>query len=160
MRTLVYKRTHNGDPDSLGRFGCHDCMGGVRSWPFEAFIGVGGQGAAAESNDIACKVNWIGIGPHKSHVEGMDDPIVTFDHFRDFGIDGPLLHLEAPHLARHMYVKKARVLMAFTAQEQAEVDKLLALAREEPPSPGLPTDSPAKRPVCRRKICRPSLLVC
>jgi len=24
-RTLVYKRTHSGDPDPAGRFGIHDC---------------------------------------------------------------------------------------------------------------------------------------
>jgi hypothetical protein len=44
MRTLVYKRTHNGDPDAEGRFGIHDCMGQVRSYGYEAVIGVGGVG--------------------------------------------------------------------------------------------------------------------
>src|SRR4051812_45820013 len=45
MRTLVYKRTHSGDPDpKMGVFGNHDCMGEVRAWPFDAVIGIGGVG--------------------------------------------------------------------------------------------------------------------
>src|SRR5262245_49493635 len=86
--TPVYKRTHPGDPDSLGRFGIRDCMRSVRSWPFDAVIGVGGQGAEAESHGIAWKLNWIGIGAHRTYVRGMDNPIVTFDQFRDFGTGG------------------------------------------------------------------------
>ena len=39
MRTLIYKRTHPGDPDAKGRFGIYDCMGRVRAWDFEAVIG-------------------------------------------------------------------------------------------------------------------------
>lgn len=35
MRTLIYKRTHVGDPDPGGRFGIHDCMGQVRNRDFE-----------------------------------------------------------------------------------------------------------------------------
>jgi hypothetical protein len=30
MRVLVYKRTHNGDPDASGCFGAYDCIGTVR----------------------------------------------------------------------------------------------------------------------------------
>ena len=66
MRTLIYKRTHPGDPDRAGRFGIHDCMGRIRRWSFEAVIGVGGVGAGPELHGLAAKVNWIGIGPHKS----------------------------------------------------------------------------------------------
>jgi hypothetical protein len=43
MNTLVYKRTHTGDPDESGIFGIHDCMGQVRGWNFGAVIGVGGK---------------------------------------------------------------------------------------------------------------------
>ena len=35
MRTLIYKRTHPGDPDVDGLFGIHDCMGQVRAWSFD-----------------------------------------------------------------------------------------------------------------------------
>lgn len=68
MRTLVYKRTHNGDPDAEGRFGIHDCMGQVRAYGYEAVIGVGGVGDEPEECGIARRVNWIGIGPHKAEV--------------------------------------------------------------------------------------------
>jgi hypothetical protein len=51
----------HGDPDpETGQFGIHDCMGRVRTWDFEAVIGVGGLSAKPRS--LAGKVNWIGIG--------------------------------------------------------------------------------------------------
>jgi hypothetical protein len=33
MRTLVYTRTHKGDPDKTGCFGIWDCMGKLRRFP-------------------------------------------------------------------------------------------------------------------------------
>src|SRR5262249_7918832 len=126
MRKLVYKSTHKSDPHSPGPVGVHDCMGRARALDFEAASGVGGPGAEAESSGIAGKLNWIGVGAHKEYVEGMLDPIVTFDHFVDFGTDGDDLWVEAPALARRMYVKKARIALEFTPEERAEVDRLLA----------------------------------
>jgi hypothetical protein len=39
MRTLIYKRTHSGDPDpKAGVFGCNNCMNTVRGWGFDAVI--------------------------------------------------------------------------------------------------------------------------
>ena len=61
-RTLVYKRTHTGDPDTNGVFGNQDCMGRVRRLPFEAVIGVGGISREPVALGIAGKINWIGIG--------------------------------------------------------------------------------------------------
>ncbi len=87
MRTLVYLRTHSGDPDKGGIFGIHDCMGQVRSRYFEAVIGVGGRSAEARSWGISGKVTWIGIGPQK-HDGSHKAPVVTFDHFLYFGEDG------------------------------------------------------------------------
>ena len=133
-RTLVYKRTHNGDPDAQGRFGCHDCMGRVRGWQFHAVIGVGGQSREAKQNEIAGKVNWIGIGPRWRTVSGLRGPLVTFDHFLYFGVDGPELSVEAPILAQRLYSEKPRVAMKFSPEEQTEIDRLLALAEGEPPS--------------------------
>jgi hypothetical protein len=147
MRTLVYKRTHNGDPDTAGRFGCNGCMGSVRSWDFDAVIGVGGVGREPKLWGIAGKVNWIGIGPHKTPVH---DPIVTFDHFLDFGTGGPELRDLAPFLAELMYDRGARVAMNLNPHEQSEVDLLLALATDEPPSPALATTVKQHR----RKRCR------
>lgn len=51
MRTLIYKRTHPGDPDETGRFGIHDCMGKVRSWQFDAVVGEGGIGPEPRGTD-------------------------------------------------------------------------------------------------------------
>ncbi len=70
MRVLVYKRTHNGDPDAHGCFGAFDCMGTVRDREYDAVIGVGGIGPEAQSNGIDRQINWIGIGPHKRYVRG------------------------------------------------------------------------------------------
>jgi hypothetical protein len=156
MRTLVYKRTHNGDPDNFGRFGIADCMGQVRSLDYEAVIGVGGQGEKAKRNHIARKLTWIGIGPHKKYVPGMADPVVTFDHFLYFGPDGDLLKLNAPHLAERMYVKKPRyVLDDFSPRELAEIEKLLVMAADAPPSQALVEKTVSKkRPICRPKTLR------
>ena len=79
MRTLVYKRTHNGDPDALGQFGIHDCMGSVRAREYDAVIGIGGIGDEPKKQGIAGKINWIGVGPQK--FGKPDRPLVTFVRF-------------------------------------------------------------------------------
>ncbi len=66
-RILVYKRTHNGDPDEAGVFGCNDCMGTVRDRNFDAVIGVGGISATSYKMDR--KITWIGIRPRESEQE-------------------------------------------------------------------------------------------
>jgi hypothetical protein len=108
MRTLVYKRTHSGDPDKNGVFGIRDCMGRVRSLEFEAVVGVGGQGAQGQINRLAGKVNWIGIGAHNVFIRGIRDPLVRFDHFLDFGTGGPDLRAEAPKLAERRPTYRGR----------------------------------------------------
>ena len=77
MRTLVYKRTHIGDPNDQGEFGCNGCMGGVRNWDYDAVIGIGGQSEKPLKWGIARKLTWIGIRPHKASVPGKKYPIVT-----------------------------------------------------------------------------------
>jgi hypothetical protein len=136
MRTLVYKRTHNGDPDAEGRFGIHDCMGQVRRYGYDAVIGVGGVGDEPEAWGIAGKVNWIGIGPHKSEV-GKRGPLVTFDHFLQFGADAPGFLALAPKLASRMYSNNVRLVMnKVDDQERREIAVILALAKAAPPSRG------------------------
>ena len=98
MRILVYKRTHNGDPDD-GCFGVSDCMGAVRSRQFDAVIGVGGIGAWAQREGIAGKLNWVGVGPRKTAVRGYRGPLVAFDRFVDFGCSGADFRSLAPALA-------------------------------------------------------------
>ena len=82
MRTLIYKRTHTGDPDAAGTFGCRDCMRSVRGWAYEAVIGVGGSGHEARRAGIAERLTWIGIGPQKTYQVVPRKPLVAFDHFR------------------------------------------------------------------------------
>ena len=136
MRTLIYKRTHRGDPDTEGRFGIHDCMGRVREWSFDAVIGVGGIGVKPESQGLARKVNWVGIGSHKRAVAGKPGLIVTFDHFLLFESDGPSFPELAPNLANRMYSKNVRLLIDdLDPVECAEVENILALAKDTPPSP-------------------------
>lgn len=135
MRTLVYKRTHHGDPDHLGRFGVHDCMGQVRAWRFEAVIGVGGYGLEPQSYGLAGKVNWIGIGAHRILATDKRGPIVTFDHFVYYGSDGPEFASLAPNLANRIYSNNVRVIMnGLDSVEQAEVERILDRARSAPPS--------------------------
>jgi hypothetical protein len=52
MRGLIYKRTHDDDPED-GVFGVYDCMTSVRSWNFDAVIGVGGIGKQPTGLGIA-----------------------------------------------------------------------------------------------------------
>src|SRR5262245_37553308 len=136
-RTLIYKRTHTGDPDSGGRFGIHGCMGRVRAWEFDAVIGVGGLGAEPISYAIDGRVTWIGIGPRKA--PGLDPrgPVVTFDHFLLFDTEGPYFATYAPKLAKRIYSRNIRVTMRLAgAAERAEVARILELARCAPPSSG------------------------
>lgn len=127
-KTLIYKRTHCGDPDpQTGVFGNNGCMGRVRGWPFNAVIGVGGIGSEPQRNGIERKLTWVGIGPHK-----LDDgpkPRLIFDHFWYRGKQGPLLEQIAPALARRMYDKNVRVLLrSYSLEEQIEIEKILHLA--------------------------------
>jgi hypothetical protein len=133
LRTLTYKRTHEGDPDpETGVFGIHKCMGRVRGWSFDAVIGVGGIGAEPERHGIAGKLTWIGIGPHKTG--DPQYPLVTFDHFLYYGKQGPLFEEYAPELAKHMYDWNVRVIISLSDEERLEVDKILSLAKSAPPS--------------------------
>ena len=58
-----------------------------------------------------------------------------FDHFQLFGSDGPEFERLAPVLAERIYSKNIRVLMNGLSQiEQGEVEKILRLAENAPPS--------------------------
>ena len=131
MSTLVYKRTHKGDPDLRGIFGINDCMGIVRDWNYNAVIGVGGVSA---KDNIKYKVNWIGIGPRKG-LDGRRAHQITFDHFVLFDEKGPDFRDLAPTLAQRIYSTSGRVFMSFHNEtEQAEIDLILKMAEDAPPS--------------------------
>ena len=143
MRTLIYKRTHSGDPDpKTGVFGCNNCMKTVRGWGFDAVIGIGGIGREPECEGIAGKLTWIGIGKHETINDPSRSfvtpscPLVTFDHFLYYGEQGPLLRNIAPALANRMlYDNNVRKLMdSLSREEQREVEKILDLAMDAPPS--------------------------
>jgi hypothetical protein len=149
MRTLVYKRTHKGDPDERGLFGINDCMGKDRDWDFVNVIGVGGIGRQPESQGISGKLNWIGLGATKEPLIGADGPLVRFDHFVLWDDEGQELREIAPRLARHMYSRNVRVMLNFTDTEQQELDRILKTAENAPPS----FRGPVPR-ICRRcSIC-------
>src|SRR5437660_1689768 len=116
MRTLIYKRTHCGDPNpQAGVFGNHDCMRKVRGWQFDAVIGIGGIRPCPDCKGIAGRLTWVGVGAHQvlDHreigevcricPEPLHGPLVTFDDFWYRGGLGPLLEETYPALARRMY---------------------------------------------------------
>lgn len=134
VRTLVYKRTHKGDPDKSGCFGIQDCMGQVRGYAFDAVIGIGGKSRWPRRQGIAEKINWIGLGARKKLHAERRGPVVTFEHFRLYEEKGKSIYKEAPTLATHLYSGNARVLLNFTPAEQREIRRILKTARTAPPS--------------------------
>jgi hypothetical protein len=149
MRTLVYKRTHVADPDAEGRFGVFDCMGRIRGYEFDAVIGIGATGSEAESYGIDRKLCWIGLTPHSRppFKKGYQGPLLTFDHFLNYGNAGPLLVSVAPHLAERIFgPRPPRYLLdRFTDAELAEIKRLLRRAKNAPPSGPPPKCPPRKR---------------
>jgi hypothetical protein len=136
MRTLIYKRTHSGDPDpESGVFGNHDCMGTVRGRLFDAVIGIGGIGSEPKRWRIAGKLTWVGIGPHKIYEpDHPHSPRVAFDHFWYLGERGPLLEIVYPALANHMYGTNRRQVMHSSSSLipddlDRDIKKILALAK-------------------------------
>jgi hypothetical protein len=130
MRILTYKRTHTGDPDANGVFGINDCMGRVRSFAYDAVIGIGGIGAEPRGIEINGKITWVGVYPTKSLDEWIA-PKVTFQRFILFDANGPQLHSLAPSLAKRMYQGKARYLLSgYSDSEQAEAEQVVKWAME------------------------------
>jgi hypothetical protein len=126
MRILTYKRTHVGDPDQYGRFGIYDCMGRVRSYAFDAVIGIGGIGQEPKSFGIDRKINWVGINPTRRPNAGGNGVEVTFEKFLRLEEHGPLLETLAPSLARRMYEGGARILLNnYSDREHREATAIL-----------------------------------
>lgn len=151
-RILVYKRTHDGDPDGRGEFGVQDCMGRVRGYGFDGFIGVGGVSAWPVSQGLDRKVNWVGRHPTvaPSTLHGARAPLLRFAEpdFALFEHNGPRLAAVAPNLAKRVYGKRLRYIVVDTSSPLYEeactlIASLLAVA----PSSG--TNGMAKRRNCR-----------
>lgn len=150
LNTLLYKRTHKGDPDKSGIFGIHDCMGQVRDYRFDAVIGVGGKSPDSGSEDIARKINWVGINPSKTAAsspvwigarrpdwsESFRGPLVTFDRFVFLDEKGPDFKDFAPKLFRYMFEDQhVRLVMSrsLPRQMQEEVQDILRWAENYRP---------------------------
>ena len=143
MRILTYKRTHVGDPDRTGKFGVNGCMGNVRSWEFDAVIGIGGIGNEPKSHGIAGRVTWVGRQPKKQVDASGSGHLVTFESFILLDTEGPLLSDIAPCLARRMYEGRVRTLLdGYSSAEQADAEHVIQtllgstskMLPQEPPS--------------------------
>jgi hypothetical protein len=132
-------------------------MGSVRSWDFDAAIGVGGIGSDARAEGIGGKVNWIGVGSRKEPLTVGRGPLVTFDHFVLFEEKGQDFRVIAPTLARRMYSTHApRFLFNddFNEAEQTEIGRLLETAITMPLSAGTPRrQSRARSGRCGSRRC-------
>jgi hypothetical protein len=173
MNTLVYKRTHTGDPNRSGVFGCHDCMGQVRRRNFDAVIGVGGKRPDRGHEDIAFKITWIGLGPSKTEAADprFRGPLVEFERFVLWDQDGPELRTLAPRLFRHLFEdavsnsRRAVMSESLSADLREEITNILRLAetrRNDAPwntdgVSSLPTSTPPRRVTkhTATKKCRP-----
>ena len=145
LNTLVYKRTHTGDPDESGVFGVDDCMGRVRGWRYDAVIGVGGRRPQSDCEGIARRINWIGIGPTRELVppKGFRGPRVTFEYFRlwkEDEEDGKLLNGLAPTLSEHLFKDNKHFVMSMSPkipieirdEIQREIQEIFRWARDNP----------------------------
>jgi hypothetical protein len=158
MRTLIYKRTHSGDPEpASGVFGSSEgrgCMGQVRGYQFDAVIGIGGISSWPQREGIAGRLTWVGIGPHKSGDPAY--PLVTFDHFLYWGERGELVRNIAPRLFARIYPRNVRLIMSDSLSdlELAEVATILRRASNAPPSGGTKSHA-VRQPRCLPKRRRP-----
>ena len=107
-------------------------MGRVRGCDFEAVIGVGGKRPNRGDEEIAMKVNWIGIG-HKKVGKTEKGPILEFQIFHRLDEVGPSLRERAPDLFHYMFVEKhVRYVLSqnLPVEMQREVQRLLRWAEK------------------------------
>ena len=135
LNTLIYKRVRRGDPDKSGIFGIKDCMGKIRDWKYDAVIGVGGKRPNKGNEDLALKINWIGINPEKKEAgkPGKRGPIVAFKHFCLYDGEGPYLKTLAPKIFKYMFEEKhvrSVKSSSLPADMQEEITRILKLAEK------------------------------
>jgi hypothetical protein len=147
---LVYRRTHTGDPNNDGVFGCHDCMGNVRDISYDAVIGIGGSKPDPGDKGIKERITWIGIGPDPinptkdiKNLERFRGQLITFDKFIFLNENDDLSSVEyaAPRLYTYMFEEGRipRYAKNFPPEIYAELKKILKLADQAPPSPARDT---------------------
>jgi hypothetical protein len=138
---MIYKRTHKGDPDNQGCFGIQDCMGKVRSYDFDAVIGVGGKGVQAKAAGVARRLNWVGVGARKEPSRRKRGPLIKFNHFVLYEEKGEELKVIARKLAQRMYSGNSRRFLfsdRLDKEEQKEINRILKMAKTKRPSEGAP----------------------
>jgi hypothetical protein len=130
-KAMLYRQTHDNDPDEIGLFGIEDCMGQFRNGEFDAVVAL-----------LYPNISWIGLGARKIPCPGYADRVV-FDHFllllptRIVPASPKLIPLFPPHQgARHHVI-----------EQNIEIQLILRLAVKAPPS--LAT---GREPM---RICRP-----
>jgi hypothetical protein len=126
---LIYKRTHPGDPDGLGRFGNQDCMGRVRNCRYDFVIGVGGVGGESRSHGLTGKVNWVARWPKRHpHPWSKRGDMVNFAP-GDYAVmedQGPALTVLSPMLAQRVYGARNRFLnTSLSAAERKEAARVV-----------------------------------
>lgn len=109
-------------------------MGRVRSWRYDAVIGVGGIHPDQGSEGIKEKLTWIGIEPIKKG--DLKLPLVSFRKFRCWNERGPDFRTLAPKLAGRLFDGGARFRLvdAGSGKEWSEALEVLKLAAKAPPS--------------------------
>lgn len=160
-RILIYKMTHLGDPDPRlmvwGREGS-DCMGRVRSFSFDAVIGVGGHGAEARRNGIAGRIVWAAISPSRIGFTRRG-PILSFARMTYLCKEGPFILEAAPALA----VALRRFRLNHTVNQQTEIQALLnqllqrqsVSVNEDNFTPhGRNCGKECGRPISQKRLCR------
>lgn len=149
---LVYRRTHTGDPGPEGIFGCNGCMGSVRSWSFDAVIGIGGSNPWPEDRGISKKITWIGIDAHR-YPENSENPLVSFSKFKLLDSNGPSVFEVAPKLYEYMFELGhiPRTGKNFPDSVYKELLDILKLADKAPPSVGRPVPIHKKSASCTNK---------
>ena len=160
---LIYRRTHTGDPDERGIFGCNECMKSVRSWDYDAVIGIGGIRPEHDDKGIARKINWIGREPKRDYSLSSSEPLVTFEKFIIWDDKGTLLSKCAPKLNKYMFEEGRipRIGKYFPDDINNEVLQLLKLADGAPPSKGGSADfksksscKPRRQPANNSRSCK------
>lgn len=162
-KILIYKRTHDGDPDNAGRFGIQDCMGRVRSFGFDGVIGVGGVSGWPVSQGLDRKVNWVGRHPQRvpSSMPGARAPILQFaaPDFALFEHRGPQVADLSKALAKHVYGRRLRYFIVTPGDALYDDACALIAALLDSPPAGNPKPRTSKSANgCRppqRKGCRP-----
>lgn len=128
---LIYKRTHTGDPNINGIFGINDCMKSVRDWEFDIVIGIGGTSPDKGNENIAKKINWIGIGANKNKIEKYENSVITFEKFYLYEEKGILLEDIAPNLANYIYSNNVRIVKSTSLNDEQknEIKKILEITK-------------------------------